>query len=1447
MRKARKYLAILLAVAMVFSMAPAMVFGGDQVEVEVARYGGNDRYETSALTALANFESADTVIIARGDDEGDFADGLAASYLAGVLNAPILLTKPDKLPASVGDAIGKLGASKAVILGGPAVVSDQVEKGLKDLDLKVERIFGNDRFATAAKIAAEGENADTAFVVSGFAPADSLVAGPLAFSNNFPVLLVDGVVPDVTSNAIAALGIKNIYVIGGTGVVSEGVYNKLAAIVGADKISRYGGINRIETSIKVAENLYSNPVNFSIVGYNGLPDAVGAAVFGNPILYVENDIFGIRPYLGSAVKTNSQFTIFGGIGVVSYAVENALKTLLTDPIGEASTIKTSVVNAIPGLEGEETGISPDNVVVLGTTAQVKAKAVDKKGNPVSGADLTFTVTGAKALNDYDYTAYASFANGQTSVTATTNKQGEVTVGLNATVFAWDYWDYWYGNGFGKADLDTDWCWDQWKNYIANQWDAATEVSYTVAYNGTAVTKDDTVSFATLEQNQYTADSLWDMMDDDFNSEAWNASVIVEPNTPPSLGENYHPSRTMTLYPFSQPDGQALAYGTRYAASENVSTANKDNSLRVNAPYIGLSINSSQFKEDGEFGKPTKKLTYSIGDLQPNQTDVHTSDELVIPNNVNYATLAFKNLSLSPGSAVSVYFVPTDGNEPKGAYTSNPAAYYKINGITLSPGYINGDATWVKTFFAQPAENDDPNDYVGATPLVASDFNVQIPTRLSGGKVYVVLQTPGQIEPETDKGYALESITMNYGSISEKAPFYDYAKLNDYLTWKTHELTYTNEQEMSSNEVAALLAADPQNNWGADPNWKYTYKVPVYPQVGNGVVKAYDGYDEVQMAWSVPSRFGYAPPFQTNQNYLNLKNQAAIMPLAIDALDRSVGEIVSQNDGTAVIDSMQTGYTALKGELDLPYVPKDYLNTLASTYYAFAQWTPSPKAPTEPVNYLEPGDQQYTMVGQRVEIEAQLTDVNGNLVETAGVPITFYVSASGDSDVTATWDNELPDAKVNKNTTKSFPVNTDVNGIATITISAPDVAAAIVQASATGYNVALSDKAGALNGSAGLTQINFGKVTLRYVPEDTDFGSVTEDISMSKAVVGNTQNFGIKSKVEWPEQDFANVTNLKDPSGLKLYRNLAAAVAVKNIPFDVTSSGVGNVTGVKSITSTNENADQKGITHWTAISTKTGKQDIKVAPLKTVWTELALEFDDAAIVNPGVGVPTGVNTLNIPVLWMGARPYAELTTPIYSLEPTNKEVPVTVRVADANGNPKAGVDVTFTLNSDNSVFKDPLDPTKPSTTVVTTVANGLATAYVVNGVKGDVDHVTISAKNTVDGTTIKFKDGTKTATQVIEWIQAQIPITSVAVTGTPQVDNVLTANVTPAEATVNYQWVVSIDNGAHYTNISGATGKTYTPVAADETKKIAVKVTGTGDYVGTAMSAFVGPVTGIPSP
>jgi subtilisin family serine protease len=308
------------------------------IDDQVKRIEGLNRYETSARTALEAYKSGtDTVILARGDDnlngQDDFADGLAASYLAGLRNAPILLTQSDSLPLSVREAINTLGATKAVILGGPRVISEQVEQDLKRLGKmqEVKRIFGDDRYKTAAKIAAEGGPVDTAIVVSGTAPADSLVAGPYAFSKKHPVLLVDKNNVHDAITAITDLGIKNINVIGGEGVVSKEIYSKMENIVGADHTWRYSGENRMETSLDVAGNLYNNPVDFSIVGYHGLADAVGAAVFKNPILYVlRDDISGIEDYLKDRVSVDSQLIIFGGEARISGEVETALEAMLDD-------------------------------------------------------------------------------------------------------------------------------------------------------------------------------------------------------------------------------------------------------------------------------------------------------------------------------------------------------------------------------------------------------------------------------------------------------------------------------------------------------------------------------------------------------------------------------------------------------------------------------------------------------------------------------------------------------------------------------------------------------------------------------------------------------------------------------------------------------------------------------------------------------------------------------------------------------------------------------------------------------------------------------------------------------------------------------------------------------------------------------------------------------------
>jgi len=85
-----------------------------------------------------------------------------------------------------------------------------------------------------------------------------------------------------------------------------------------------------------------------------------------------------------------------------------------------------------------------------------------------------------------------------------------------------------------------------------------------------------------------------------------------------------------------------------------------------------------------------------------------------------------------------------------------------------------------------------------------------------------------------------------------------------------------------------------------------------------------------------------------------------------------------------------------------------------------------------------------------------------------------------------------------------------------------------------------------------------------------------------------------------------------------------------------------------------------------------------------------------------------------------------------------------------------------------------------------------------------------------------------------------------VTGVAKVGETLTATITPSGATASYQWMRSDseDKDGTYTNISGATEKTYKLVAADVGKYIKVKATGTGDYKGTVESKPVGPVVAV---
>lgn len=89
-----------------------------------------------------------------------------------------------------------------------------------------------------------------------------------------------------------------------------------------------------------------------------------------------------------------------------------------------------------------------------------------------------------------------------------------------------------------------------------------------------------------------------------------------------------------------------------------------------------------------------------------------------------------------------------------------------------------------------------------------------------------------------------------------------------------------------------------------------------------------------------------------------------------------------------------------------------------------------------------------------------------------------------------------------------------------------------------------------------------------------------------------------------------------------------------------------------------------------------------------------------------------------------------------------------------------------------------------------------------------------------------------------------PITAIAaITGTTQTGQTLTAGtLTPAAATVNYQWQSATTAGGTYTNISGATSSTLTLNPSNINKYIKIVVTGTGSYTGTQTSTATTQIT-----
>lgn len=303
------------------------------------RLEGSNRLATSVKIAESyNSGSVSNVVIASGTS---FPDALSGSALVYKYKCPILLVgnnSADDQNNAIEYIKDHLTAGGNVfILGGEKAVSKVFADTLVNMNkgYNITRLYGQNRLETNIQIinnlnVAEGTPMILAY--SNNFP-DALSISSLSAITGYPVCLVGK--DNLSDQAIAALNkIKpsTVYIVGGTGVISDNVFNQTKTY--CSDVVRLGGANRFETSLKISNYFKSYFTSDTVtVTYGGnFPDALsGSALSGkmkSPILLVPSnsgdqaDLSEIKSFMDQS--SYKKYLILGGKNSVPYEIQSYL-------------------------------------------------------------------------------------------------------------------------------------------------------------------------------------------------------------------------------------------------------------------------------------------------------------------------------------------------------------------------------------------------------------------------------------------------------------------------------------------------------------------------------------------------------------------------------------------------------------------------------------------------------------------------------------------------------------------------------------------------------------------------------------------------------------------------------------------------------------------------------------------------------------------------------------------------------------------------------------------------------------------------------------------------------------------------------------------------------------------------------------------------------------------
>ncbi|MCC0666158.1 cell wall-binding repeat-containing protein, partial [Clostridioides sp. ZZV15-6597] len=293
---------------LLFSMS---VFHSNAFTLE--RIQGKNKYETAGL--IADKQQYTTAILINADST--MSDGLSASGLAGVNNAPILLTQKNNIPKETLERVER--AKKVYIIGGENSIDKSTEDILKDKGIEIKRLQGSDRIKTSYSVAKEINSikkVNTIMLTNAFkGEADAMSIAPVAIMKNAPIILTNG-------STIPFKIDKNIksYVVGGSKNMTDDI------LINTNS-QALGGADRYATNRKVIQSFYRGEEEFYIASGTDLvyPLIASTIVKDKPIVLV-NESNDKR-----MLKRASKITVVGNLD------ESIIKKCLDAKDGKSET------------------------------------------------------------------------------------------------------------------------------------------------------------------------------------------------------------------------------------------------------------------------------------------------------------------------------------------------------------------------------------------------------------------------------------------------------------------------------------------------------------------------------------------------------------------------------------------------------------------------------------------------------------------------------------------------------------------------------------------------------------------------------------------------------------------------------------------------------------------------------------------------------------------------------------------------------------------------------------------------------------------------------------------------------------------------------------------------------------------------------------------------------